>query len=446
MSYKNKNEVYHIFIAEEIPSLNKGEAAILMGILSTLRFFNRLKVSLLSYNAKIDSQRYPNNVDIVDAAGDLHLPYFLIRGSSILTTILHFLFCGLQHLFFMINWIILNRKVFNIMKAKLWKTYAEADVFLIGHNGVLLSTSSLSHFYIIPLAKILRKTVVIYAGGAPLGAFRNSLWIRMQKMILNMVDLILLREDLTYNNLKRIGINKPPMFVTADPAFLLKPLPTPKTKLIEQIRVNKKLVIGISVNTRRALHFFPGIKNSNLRYVTFIRLIAKVADDLISRNNAIVLIPHALDSDKCLDDRIIIKDIYKEIRQRKEVILIDQECSPEEIRNIIGRLDLLISTRLHAIIDAATMHVPFIALTVPEDIRMLGIIRQLSMEKYLLMKRQIDPNELIVIIDAALNSTEEIRKHLACRVENIEKQALKNGKLLKRLLEDKKAHLKQALI
>ncbi|MEM3550698.1 MAG: polysaccharide pyruvyl transferase family protein [Candidatus Bathyarchaeia archaeon] len=427
-------KLLHIFIAEEIPSLNKGEAAILMGILRTFIFFNRVKVSLLSYDAKTDLQRYPNSIDIIDAAKDLHLPRFLMKRHSFFTIILHFLFCGVQHLFFMVSFMVLNRKVVAIMKAKLWKTYMDADVFLIGHNGFLASEPS--HLYIVPLAKILRKKIVIYAGGAPKGALTNFLWAKIQKIILNRVDLILLREDISYAYLRKIGITKPPMFVTADPAFLLEPRFTPKSNLIEHAKSTKRAVIGISVNTRRSLQFFPDVNDLRARYILFVTEMAKIADELIDKNKAIiVLIPHALDLKKDLDDRAIATAIYEKIRRKRDVILICQEYAPEEIRDLIGHLDLLISTRLHAIIDAASMHVPFIALTVPRDIRMLGIIKQLEMEKYMLMTQQWNPNELITLINSALNNAEKIRKHLDYKSKIIKRQALKNGILLKTILQ-----------
>ena len=96
---------------------------------------------------------------------------------------------------------------------------------LISGGGTLIqdatSTKSLMYYLaIIFLAKKLGLKVMLYANG--LGPIKDKN-IPMVKYVLNKVDLITLRENISFEEIKRCGITKPEVCITADPAFNLVP-------------------------------------------------------------------------------------------------------------------------------------------------------------------------------------------------------------------------------
>ena len=61
---------------------------------------------------------------------------------------------------------------------------------------------------------------MLYANG--IGPVSGKLNRRLVKMVVNTVDVITLREKLSEADLKSIGVTKPNIMVTADPAFNLE--------------------------------------------------------------------------------------------------------------------------------------------------------------------------------------------------------------------------------
>lgn len=99
--------MYKILIAENIPTLNKGELAILEGMLESFKLLDdKFEVSILSALPNIDRQRYSENIKIIKADflniyGDiLNYP----KKSEIFTSIIF----AVKHLIFLFLYKILN--------------------------------------------------------------------------------------------------------------------------------------------------------------------------------------------------------------------------------------------------------------------------------------------------------------------------------------------------
>lgn len=216
-----------ILIAEEVPSLNKGEAAILYGMLETFKSLGEVDVSLFSFHPKIDEKNYPD-IRIIDVLKDLGLSndspqrsLFIKFYESTISLI--------QYVFFAFFYRI-GLDVPYFIKKDIWRGYCGADVIIIGHDGTFASPFGqvliFSHLCNILLARVLKKPVVIYSGDAiyrgNMGIFKNWLWKTLFKLLLNNVKMVTLREELSYNHLRKLGV-KSEIYLTADVAFLLKP-------------------------------------------------------------------------------------------------------------------------------------------------------------------------------------------------------------------------------
>ena len=62
-----------ILIAENIPSLNKGEMAIYGGMLEIFKTLGDFKVAMFSNSAVVDRERYGDNVEIIDILESLYI-------------------------------------------------------------------------------------------------------------------------------------------------------------------------------------------------------------------------------------------------------------------------------------------------------------------------------------------------------------------------------------
>lgn len=419
-----------IFIAEEIPSLNKGEAAIVIGALESFKILGDVKVSLLSFHAEIDRIRYPAKVKIIDAQKDLHLRRFLF-GNTLLPKISREGFVAFQLFLFIVFYKIFGSNVVKLMKAEIWKEYLNSDVIVIGHAN---TNVSIGHLYIIPFAKLLKKSIIIYAGGTKPGGIKNKLLKFLARVVLNKVDLITLREDISYKHLRNIGINIPPMHVTADLAFLLQAASHERIlQILSQENISKQEpLVGIAVRGIMLHYALPYLKTSAEKYEKGIKVMAEVVDCIIDNFNAnILFIPHSFDPDEGLDDRHMAQDIYRATKNKNSIKIIMNEYSPEELKGVIGQCDLFIGARTHAVIGACSMYVPSIAISCPPHERGYGIIgKMLGQKKWVYDVEKLEAETLIAIIEEAWSVKDEIRKDLIDRIETVKKRAMYNGELL----------------
>ena len=133
------------------------------------------------------------------------------------------------------------------------------------------------------------------------------------------MSLITLREEISRKHLKELGIDKPPIYVSADSAFLLKPAPHQIIKEImlkEGVDKNNKPLIGISVSKIIAHYGFLDLENNEEKYNRYIDLMSKVAEYLIGNLNAtVIFVPHVI-GHWGNDDRMVADDVINSVKYK----------------------------------------------------------------------------------------------------------------------------------
>ncbi len=322
------------------------------------------------------------------------------------------------------------------------------------------------------LGVLLGKPVVIYAQSA--GPFKGRLASWIARFALNRVSLITVREKISQGFLDEMAVNKPPIYVTADPAFLLEPAPDERiTGILSELGLDSnEPLIGIGTpegellgetktwrgykNVLRAayrlleyclpeglfLWLMRLVKRSN--YFAALRSqhsnkteasIAQLADHLVERMGAsVLLVPHFVPPREYSrgeeNGLVVAEEIHQMVTNKDKVIPVIGEYTPQEIKGIIGQCDLFISMKMHPTIAATSQSVPTIAIGSHHKFR--GIMRMLGQERWVC--DQI-PEDVIAKIDDAWLHKEEIGKELKSRQEAIREAALLNARLVKQLLD-----------
>ncbi|MBV1767468.1 MAG: polysaccharide pyruvyl transferase family protein, partial [Methanobacterium sp.] len=167
---------------------------------------------------------------------------------------------------------------------------------------------TISSFLELLYSFILKKPIILFSES--LGKFENSYLNFFAKIIFNRVDLILVREQLSYDYLIENKINNPQICLTADAAFSLIESDALK---IEQILLNegvyelKTPIIGLNPS-KLITKFFKNFPNKEEK---IINIFINTIDELNKKDFNILLIPHVYTSTD--DDRIIINEISKKI-------------------------------------------------------------------------------------------------------------------------------------
>jgi len=305
--------------------------------------------------------------------------------------------------------------------------YEDADIIIdiwgigLGEGPKLLLAS-----------KLLNKPVIKYT--ADMGPFKAKRDRLTAKIYLNNIDLILARNETTKKHLLELGVTTP-IHVCPDTAFILEPTPSKTSKTLSKERLKKRTIAGISMS-----HIAERKGHSNGKYVT---TMAKTADYLIQKLNAlVVLIPNEIFPKK-YDDLDVAKRIFTKINDKTKVMLLKKECLASELKGIIGECDLLIGARYHSIVAAISMPVPTLAISWHHKYH--EVMKLMSQEEYICDIKSLNFTELQEKIDKLWENREKIKAELASRMPFIKESVLSGGKIVKELLNAKKRQRKFSL-
>ncbi len=313
----------------------------------------------------------------------------------------------------------------------------KADIILFATRDDLSVTYGfpLDIFYEISLAIILRKPSMLLAAqiGPFSDDFKGKLASSLTSILLNRIELITVRDEFSKQELIRMGVTKPSIYVTADPGFLLDAVSYDKAKMfLSEFDIpQKEKIIGINISARAYHYSFPTIESSNKKYLMYVDLMVHIVEWIICELGAIViLVPHVFQPGD--DDRKIIKTIYDRVTDKEKVHLITEELEPEELKGIISLFDMFITTRFHPLVHATSMEVPTIA--IDYTFKMRNLMEELDCSDWLFHIKNINFNDFVFKVGQLWAIREEVRKKLKVRAKILRKRSELNIELIKRFI------------
>lgn len=233
---------------------------------------------------------------------------------------------------------------FNLIK--LYKSLKISRLFLAGGGSLIQdNTSTRSIWYYLAALKMAKKAqtkAMLFANG--IGPIKRSFNRRMAGKVLNDMHAISLRDSRSFNEIKNLGISKPDIYVTSDPAILLDPSDNSYVEALmnaENVPSDKPLV-GFSIRRWADSGYLDQI--------------AKIADYCVDKFDAHPLfIPMQYPMDFEISESIRSK-------MKHDSSIITGTYTPEVILGLTSKLELMVGMRLHSIIYAANRCVPLIGL------------------------------------------------------------------------------------
>lgn len=287
---------------------------------------------------------------------------------------------------------------------------------LISGGGTLIqdatSTKSLLYYLaIIFMAKKMGLKVMLYANG--LGPIKDKN-VKKVSRILNEVDLITLRENVSLEEIQRCNIIKPRVLVTADPAFNL--IAASKEKAEEILEVygidkNEKL-IGVSVRECKNL---PS---------DFAQKMALSLDEIAQRGYLPVFIP----MQKGLDLELSLS-VASKMKMPSKVI--DGELSISQMLALIGKCSVVCGMRLHMLIFASVMDTPMAGIAYDPKIR--GFMEYMNQNTYIELSDFESENFSNMTIECIENS-EKLSEKLKKESVFLREKAKQNAHLALKLI------------
>ena len=229
-------------------------------------------------------------------------------------------------------------------------TLRSCDLLLSGGGSLLQDVTSkrslLYYLSILALGQLLGKRVMLFAQG--IGPIHSGLLRKLTKFVCSHVDLITVRDQDSLYELRHIGIPAEKVQLTAD-AVLTLPQESKEQgrQLLDKFGVpHDKMLIAISVRKWQ----------EDDRYLLEM---AKAVDILSREYHAhVVILPLQYPVYVAACQRLQHFMVHKE---RSTVLTAD--CDTEQFLSLMGNFQLLIGMRLHALIFAAVMERPFVAIS-----------------------------------------------------------------------------------
>jgi len=411
-------------------SWNKGSAAQVISTTETLRtLIPEANFTLISQYPELDSKLCAlHRIKVVSLfpKKNLFLRYFRLLKLFKLS---YYLFrCAL--------WLSLNKIGLNANKLladEILSEYAKADILVDLSGDTFSDKNARALFSILGIfiGMLLGKKIAVFSQS--IGPF-NKITKPIARFCLNIVDLIVIREDATENYLRTIGVNNPSTYLTGEVAFLLESasqLTVEKIFSEEQINPREKNAPLIGIGPSSLI-----LGDLKFKKNDYLELMAKITDYLVEKLNAqVVLISHIIIPPNFgpHDDRFVAEKIYRLARNKHNIKIVKGDYSPEELKGIIGCCDLFIGARMHSNIASTSMHVPTLAIA--WSYKYIGIMRMLEQEKYVCDIGTASFKELIIQIDDAWSNRNTIRKKLVSKTIEMEESALYSCRLIKMLIK-----------
>lgn len=230
------------------------------------------------------------------------------------------------------------------------RAMSSSELILSGGGSLLQDvTSKRSLFYylsIIGLGKFFGKKVMLFAQG--IGPIRAKWARKLTSFVCNRADLITVRDNESSAELIEMGVNPDKITVTADSVLSLKPVAEACGKtLLQEAGVDlTRPVIGISVR--------PWAGDSKC-----FQVLAEAASKLQQLYGAqLILLPlqYSVDVTAC-------EKLRQALVCQKDIFMLNEKYNTDEFLSVIGNFDLLIGMRLHALVFAAVMQTPMLAIS-----------------------------------------------------------------------------------
>lgn len=281
---------------------------------------------------------------------------------------------------------------------------------LISGGGTLIqdgtSTKSLLYYLsIIKAASVFGKKVMLYANG--IGPLKEESNRKLTKKVLDKVDIITLRDETSYKELKEIDVKLPKIEITADPAFRLEFGSNSNTA------ENSDKTMLVSVRPWKELS------------ANFCDVIAKVCDYANSEYGLkITFLPMQQKYDCEITEKI-----RSSMKAESNVIGADYDI--KRLLELFSGVSLCVGMRLHTLIYSAVTCVPLIGLVY--DPKVSGFLDYIGSDNYI-DAREVDFNQFKEAVDSAMNNSDEQKTALLGKREELKIKAERNATLAIELL------------
>ncbi len=319
----------------------------------------------------------------------------------------------------------MNRFVPNEMRTEL-EALREADLVVPVGGGQLNAVGGLGGdlnvFYLtlpILLAERLGKPLV--TGPSSFGPFVGILQKWLVRKALHNATLVMLREEISYDLLVRLGVSPAKLLLTVDAGFAFTATKRLDVRKTYGFKKSSK-VVAITMRS-----WFSG-----QRRVALERSFASFIDALHNKGYEVLLVPQVTTPYRKDDDRLSEARIASYC-QTKMPVLVTNDANADTLKALYDDIDFVVGTRFHSVIFAITSYIPCMA--VEYDHKTSGIMQSLDLGEWVINLNDVTSTNLIKMFSALENESHSYVKTLRRKVPQKIKEAASMVATMKKTVE-----------
>jgi polysaccharide pyruvyl transferase WcaK-like protein len=262
-----------------------------------------------------------------------------------------------------------------------------------------------------------------------LGPFKNPFNKMSAKIFLPKVSKIMSRGAITHEYLMSLGLTN--VTAGADYAFSLD-ITSQEKKTAESsvdMKFFKGRVVGVSPSVVLQKKAEAAGKDYTQTIVTFV-------DRLVEEGSKVVLLPHSVRSNTTKthnNDMPLCKEIYERLKDKKNVLFVDNELSSQTLRYVIGHCDYFIASRFHAMVSSLAMEVPTIVIGWSHKYE--EVLEMFELEKWAFGQDKLTDKYLWDMYKNIVSENDTVKALLAKNLPSVKKQSIKQADLIAKLIK-----------
>ncbi|MFC1906251.1 polysaccharide pyruvyl transferase family protein [Chloroflexota bacterium] len=331
---------------------------------------------------------------------------------------------------------------------RLW-TLFKADLFILGGGTLFYDVEKGANLMVwltnVILSKLMGTPVMHFSGG--IGLIYSSISKYYMRHIYSTIDMIVLRDELSEKNLRAIGVTNP-VHIGVDSTFTLaRTIDNGYRKTTGRRKPN------VGINVRYWIYNFEDVPHQNQLicedfggsssdFKDFQKSIARTIEYLKQNKDATVTFyPFSFTKVKDKEDDIALaEEIARLVSDRNGVSLITEDLTYKEMLSRMRGIDLLIGMRLHALVFAAMLGIPMIAICY--EPKVAALMKQIGQEEYLInTTTALKHNDLCRKIGQLWENRQLVNRQLKSIVPGLSSESEKSVQLMLTLLAEKRARI-----
>jgi len=241
--------------------------------------------------------------------------------------------------------------------------------------------------------------------------------------------VIVARDRMSMEFLRHFAVSGPRIEYAPDCVFALDVAPASEVDgamQAEGIEEGRRPIVAVTARTLAAT-MEKYTEQDRERYLD---MMARICDAFIDDGVQLVFLSSTYAAgDYHRSDPDVAKSFRGRMKQPGAMKIVEHEYPVQVLKGMYGRMDLVVSTRMHPTILASAMRVPVIALAY--EYKGLEVLKLLGLERYGVGLKEATADEVIVLARQALAEKEAISAHLEGRIGEIQREALGAARFVK---------------